>query len=421
MPGRRALTMLLGALALAGASAAGAQLLPQGPPLGGVIGGIGRTVSDAIDMPGRIVDRTTADVRALARERLGRLRDLVRAHPDALEMTDLGPAVRGEVVAIDPDEATLAAAGAAGFSILGDEQVEGLDIRTVRLAPPDGMALDKAVKRLKKIAPDGDFTANHLYFRSGGGAAGALSGTLADGGGGTGPVIGMVDGGAAAHPSLSGIEQRGFVRGAPAPSAHGTALASLAVGEGPVHGAAPGAKLVIADVYGRDPKGGNALAIARALGFLAERRASVVMMSLVGPPNDLLAKAVGRALAKGIHVVAAVGNDGPAAPPAFPASYDGVIAVTGVDGRNRPLIEAGRALHLDYAAPGADMAAAAPGGGLRAVRGTSYAVPLVAGRLAGSSIATLDAEAVDLGPKGPDKSYGRGLVCGRCRTPVPQK
>ena len=122
-----------------------------------------------------------------------------------------------------------------------------------------------------------------------------------------------------------------------------------------------------------------------------------------------------------MRIVAAVGNDGPAAPPAYPASYEGVIAVTGVDRRDRALIEAGRSLHLDFAAPGADMAAAAPGSGLRAVRGTSYAVPLVAGRLARTSLAALGREAKDLGAKGPDPVYGRGLVCGACRTPLPKK
>jgi subtilisin family serine protease len=209
--------------------------------------------------------------------------------------------------------------------------------------------------------------------------------------------------------------------GAPAPSEHGTAVASLAVGKGFVRGAVPGAPLLVADVYGRDPRGGNALAISRALGFLAQRRVKVIAMSLVGPPNSLVARAIGEAMARGIHVVAAVGNDGPAAPSAFPASYDGVIAVTGVDGRNRPLIEAGRSLHLDFAAPGADMAAASASGGIRAVRGTSYAVPLVAGRIARSTLADVRAAATDLGPRGPDRTFGYGLVCGDCRTRPPKK
>ena len=119
-------------------------------------------------------------------------------------------------------------------------------------------------------------------------------------------------------------------------------------------------------------------------------------------------------------MVAAVGNDGPAAPPAYPASYPGVLAITGVDGRGRPLIEAGRALHLDYSAPGADMFARDNRGRWARVRGTSYAVPLVAARAAaalqrgGNWRTTLDREAEDLGPRGPDAQYGRGVLCRGC-------
>jgi subtilisin family serine protease len=154
-----------------------------------------------------------------------------------------------------------------------------------------------------------------------------------------------------------------------------------------------------------------------------------VTVSLVGPANPLLAKVVAAAQARGLVIVAAVGNNGPAAPPGFPASYPGVIAVTGVDGRNRVLIEAGRASHLDYAAPGADMLAAGIAGRVFRVRGTSFAAPLVAATIArfypslspaafGATLKRVDALARDLGPRGPDKTYGRGLVCGECRTPA---
>ena len=154
------------------------------------------------------------------------------------------------------------------------------------------------------------------------------------------------------------------------------------------------------------------------------QKVPVISISLVGPRNPLLERAVGAARRKGAVLVAAVGNDGPSAPPAYPASYRQVVAVTGVDGRNRALIEAGRALHLDYAAPGADMKALDRRGNSRSVRGTSFAAPLAAARIAAALDrgvrsdalrAAVDAEARDLGKKGPDKVFGRGLLCGACR------
>ena len=176
----------------------------------------------------------------------------------------------------------------------------------------------------------------------------------------------------------------------------------------------------MADVYGTDKAGGNALAMAKGLGWLVARGSKVVTISLVGPRNAVLERAIRAAQRKGVVVVAAVGNDGPAAPPAYPASYNGVVAVTAVDGKRRALIEAGRALHLDYAAPGADIYGRNAKGKRIGLRGTSFATPLVAARLARAIgqgrdwRAALDAEAVDLGRKGHDDTYGRGLVCGGC-------
>ena len=159
---------------------------------------------------------------------------------------------------------------------------------------------------------------------------------------------------------------------------------------------------------------------------MAGEKVPVISISLVGPRNPLMERAITAIAKRGVIITAAVGNDGPAAPPAFPASYSPVIAVTGVDGRNRALIEAGRALHLDYAAPGADMKALDGNGVEHSVRGTSVAAPLVAARAAAaldrgegseSVRAVLNSEARDLGRKGPDQVYGRGLLCGACRSP----
>lgn len=151
----------------------------------------------------------------------------------------------------------------------------------------------------------------------------------------------------------------------------------------------------------------------RALAWAASKKPSVINISLVGPANRTLARAVGALRARGIALVAAVGNDGPAAPAQYPASYPGVIAVTGVDRNNRALREAGRATHLDFAAPGADLAAALPGKGYTEVRGTSFAAPFVAARLAANGTAAgLAAEAQ------PGKGkVGRGIVCGSCDIP----
>ena len=461
-----------GALLLLSAGAA-AQIVPGGlpggsglpggtsvPSTGGVSGGLPGTaglpgVGDVADPVGRIgpdvraamdpvtgrLDPLLATPRQLMEARGIRLDDLVRRNSDRLEMTDFGPAVRGQVIAIDPDPASLAAALDAGFRLLAEERIEGLEIRSVTLAVPRGWSINRALSRLQRLAPRGQFSANNLHEQAGTVGVSRASALLVQRGRAARrgravppprprpapaqpapppPAIGIIDGGVAAHPSLRGaVQQRGFVAGAPRASAHGTAVASLIAGQGSVRGAAPGVRLLVADIYGADPAGGNALALVRALGWMVSQGVHVVAVSLVGPPNPLVQRAIQQARARGTWVVAAVGNDGRAAPPAFPASYPGVIAVTGIDGYGRVLIEAGRSLHLDYAAPGADMGAAGPRGNVVAVRGTSFAVPLVAGRLfqhirAADIFAALDAEAAQRGARG----VGRGVLCGNCRTPV---
>jgi subtilisin family serine protease len=195
----------------------------------------------------------------------------------------------------------------------------------------------------------------------------------------------MVDGAVAVgHPAFarSAIEQRGFATTLGAAIDHGTAVASLMVGNAPgFTGSAPGARLYAADVYGAGPTGGSAEAVVRALDWMASNRVPVINVSLVGPANLMLETAVRALRAKGELLVAPVGNDGPAAPPQYPASYPGVIAVTAVDAKGRLLPEAGRARHVEFAARGAGVTVARPDGGYDKVRGTSFAAPVVAGKL----------------------------------------
>lgn len=394
--------------------AAQAQLLPSP---GGVLGSLPdavHRVQGALGEP--MLDRLPAARLAerLAAARAARVGDLLRRHGEAIELDDRRePARRGVILLTGATAGNIEALRAAGYEV-ESEQIEGIGLSVTRLTVPQGRSLTRALKQVRTIAPEAEASADNLYFPSGS-ATGLMASTLAGSGAVKGRAAGLIDGGVGQHPSLTGaVEQRGFARGAPRASAHGTAVASLISGTGIVRGAAPGAPLMVADVYGDDPAGGGAFAIARALGWMAARGASVVTVSLVGPDNPVLAGAIRLAREKGASVVAAVGNDGPAAPPAYPASYPAVIAVTGVDGRGRLLPEAGRARHVDFAAPGADMNAAQMGGGKGRVRGTSFAAPLVAGRLfTTGSLEALRAEAMAPGKR--DARLGKGIICGKCR------
>lgn len=358
--------------------------------------------------------------------RLDRIAALVQRNRGSIELDERGePAVRGILIASGVDPAMVDRATKDGFALFDRERIEGLDLDIARFRVPEGRSLARARKQLAKLLPDAAVDVDNLYFASGpGGALPQTALAMATPGGAA--RMGLIDGGVAAHPSVAGrVEQRGFAKGAPSASRHGTAVASLLIGTGSVQGSAPGQRLFAADVYGTDPAGGNASAIARALGWLVQSGVAVTTISLVGPDNKLLAAAVVRAQQRGMLIVAAVGNDGPAAPPAYPASYRGVFAITGVDAKGRALIEAGRALHVDFAAPGDAVLAATGVGSTERLRGTSFAAPLVAGRLAlrypapaidriGPAVEGLVWEARDLGKKGRDKIYGHGLICGTC-------
>jgi len=428
-------TALAGALAAASADGqllGGGGLLGAVPlPVGGMIGNIpvaGPAVQNILATPAaQQAMRPTLDgvgglpetiiesgASTLNELRQLRLEQLVRQNRALLENDDKGePVRRGIAVAIDPDLISLQSASRAGFRVVREDTEPQLGLALVQLAVPPGMSVHSALKLLTKVAPAMQADFDHI-FEPAGGALEPVPGPLASVRGiAVGRVVGMIDGGVASNPSLSAasIEQNGFA-GPPKATGHGTAVASLLVGsDGRFHGAATGARLFVADIYGGNEAAGSASAIVKALAWLASKDPQVINISLVGPANKLLERAIHAVQARGIEVVAAVGNDGPAAPPQYPASYPGVVSVTAVDAHGRALPEAGKPLHLDFAAPGADMAAALPGQGFARVRGTSFASPLVAARLlfAGST-QRLTAEA-----KPGHGRVGRGIVCGPCR------
>lgn len=358
--------------------------------------------------------------------RLARVRALLRANPDTLEVDAHGaPVLRSQVVSLSPTPQSLQAASAAGFAVIQDQALDELGIRMVTLQAPTGMSAQRALQKLRKLDRLGSYDYNHVYTQSA--ASVQASATPAN----TVAVamypdtrVGLIDGGVdVAHPVFHGnrLHTWGCNQQVIA-SAHGTAVASLLVGHGErFNGAAPGAQLYAADVYCGEPVGGAMTRIAGAMAWLAQQQVPVINVSLVGPDNALLKQLVANLIARGHLLVAAVGNDGPAAPPLYPASYPNVIGVTAVDTHDRALVEAGRGKQVMLAAPGADMAAATLNGAFATVRGTSFAAPLVAGLLAihidkpqadaaHAALSTVLNSARDLGSKGLDKSYGYGVV-----------
>jgi subtilisin family serine protease len=378
--------------------------LPQLP----MVGPAAQTVERALERP---VDSLRQSAQDLVQARADRIADLLHRQRHFLEPDARGePAVRGALLLVDPDPATVDAARGAGFTVTGSEKLGSLGMSVTQLQVPRGLSLVAAQQALLRAAPNAEVAPDNLHFQSGAVSleTAARASVAAPA---IGTPVGVIDGAPGKDAAI--VATRGFAKGAPLASDHGSAVVSLLERAGV-------RRVLAADVYGSDPAGGNAMAIVRALDWLMASGARVVSISLVGPRNNVLEKAIGAVRKKGVVVVAAVGNDGPAAPPAYPASYPGVVAVTGVDGRDRPLIEAGHALHLDYAAPGANIRGRNKTGGWASLRGTSFAVPLVAARAAaalergGWWEAVLDREAIDLGSKGPDAQFGRGLLCAKC-------
>ena len=402
------------------------------------------------------------------RGRERRAAQLLRRHPDQLQRNAADELVFiGEVLALPSStQARQRVLSMDGWERVEETRLDGLDLAWLRLRASAGTspaALAARIAQLRAEDPEGSYDYHHVYVDAGTatpmegappssrdaaptalasasatatqpaasstGTSGNATGSIGTEGAVTGERrVGMIDSGVdAAHPSLRHVAlTRQGCAGQARPAAHGTAVASLLVGDSEIgfRGALPRGRLFAMDVYceGGSQAGGGVQAIAEGLAWLARMRVGVVNISLVGPPNALLRRVVEAAQDKGLLIVAPVGNDGPSAPPLYPAAWPGVIAVTGVDARRRVLVEAGRGPHVAFAAPGTDMVAAEAGGrGYAAVRGTSFAAPLVAGLLAArlpssdraassSAFNALAREAIDLGAPGRDDVYGVGLV-----------
>ncbi|MDP3677123.1 MAG: S8 family serine peptidase [Novosphingobium sp.] len=352
----------------------------------------------------------------LSKPQIDRAANAAKAAPADYELDRNGAlAIRGEILATDLDAKTLARLGKAGFSVLRRDEVPDLGIALFVLSRPD-MPATRALKRLRELDPDGVYELNHVFFESGRTASEAASPIV--GGGRSGPetsVVGLIDTGVAQSATTSPqvrIVRRNFASGPGGGKPHGTAVAALLARK-------PGrVTIYAADVFGDGPRGGTTELLVRALGWMAQQKVPVVNVSMVGPPNRLVAAVTAQLIGRGFTIVAPVGNDGAAAKLLYPASYPGVIAVSAAGNDGRLLPEASRVKRVDFVAPGIAMVPD-PLGRFSQVRGTSFAAPIVSRDLADyvtqpdplAARRAVDRLASTASSPATDRSrFGRGLV-----------
>ena len=394
------------------ATAAQAQIhvpsLPlPGLPLQNLSGTLDQAGSESVDH--------LSDLRQL------KIQQLIRANRRTLETDPAGePVVRSEILALPTTEDALARAELRGFVVDRQQTISSANILLTVLKAPPELSTKKALRELRDADPQGLYDYNHVF--TGGGEVPAAPASQAAPSALPGETrrphirVGLLDTGIdATHPVFHDSVVNTWGCGdKKIPSAHGTAVASILV-------AHASAELYAADVYCGTPTGGAVDAIVAALGWMVQEQVTVINVSLVGPKNILLERIVGALIARGHVIVAAVGNDGPSAPPLYPAAYADVVGVTAVDARRRVLLEAERGPQVMFAALGADFKAADIDHGYAAVRGTSFAAPTVAALLAAplstpdrdaarAAIEALAKQAVNPYRHGRDLTYGFGLV-----------
>lgn len=348
------------------------------------------------------------------------------ARPQQPASVPLPAQAPAELVALGLSDADLVVLILQGFDLIEGSIVSGLDLSLHRLAVPDGLTLTQG-RDLVRSLPSGQNTDFNHFYRAeqepvavvGMGAApcdGLYCPAFAQVNWpvptsrisvcGEPVVVGMIDTAlnrdhgtfAGADLSILPLQAAPFgpvevslvqaPQSEPAPARdpstklHGTAVAALLIGDpnSSSPGLVPFVRLLAVDAFHRDGNDERAdvVALALALGQLAQAGAKVINLSLAGPPNSVLEEIVTRLVQdRAITLVAAAGNDGPAAPPAYPAAYPGVIAVTAVDLDNVIYRRAGQGPHLGLAAPGVGVWTAASVSGVRDKSGTSFAAPFV--------------------------------------------
>ncbi|WP_052341786.1 S8 family serine peptidase [Salinarimonas rosea] len=332
-------------------------------------------------------------------------------------------------------DADAAAAFAAENDLVLVESVELalLGGRLVRLRIDDARTVEAVVAALAGDARVALAGPNRIYrTQAGAGAQYALARLGLDPAppeAGRGTLIAVIDTAAdLAHPELAPARVRAasvLDEAAPAPMDHGTQVVGLIAGAGLLRGAAPAADVLAIAAFDAAPSDGGPAStsyrLLRALDLAAGEGARVINMSFAGGADALVAQALDILGEAGVVLVAAAGNNGPQASPAFPGSHPAVVAVTATDAADALYTAANRGAYVALSAPGVDLLTPAAGGRYALGSGTSLAAAYVSAAAAlvlardpqaraDAVGAALAAAAVDLGEGGRDPAFGHGLV-----------
>lgn len=213
---------------------------------------------------------------------------------------------------------------------------------------------------------------------------------------------------------------------------HGTAVTSIIAAQPsdtqPFTGVAPGVTILpIKQTNTQGDRTGTADGLGRAIEAAISRHADVANVSVtVTATTPALDAAMRHAADAGLVIVAAAGNDGrgtnlPAYPAAYSTQFPNVIAVSATDANDAVADFSDTGSYVTVAAPGVDVAAAAPYSGYLKLSGTSFAAPFVTGTVAlvlaahpkmtapevrNRIVATADPPPASV----PDRRYGYGVV-----------